>query len=310
MTSLLRILTIIGFCAFLSSAQFLELEDSETVLLDYGFTADFKSFIASKYSTYQLDRSDVSQCCYGGSDTRPTGPPSRYPIVFIHGNSDIGMGNGGSVGWQTGFNQLVNYLQSNGQYTKADLFVATWGPANPNLASQNAHTEKYVMFARKFIEAVLEYTQSPKVYVVGHSMGVTLARQAIIGGQASDSILSKYEIGASITSKVETFFGLAGANYGLVDCTYATGLPTCSTTNGFSPSSAYLARINQQTHREGTKVYSYWSPNDDIIKYQCLVKGKNTCEVPGSDQSFSYSGYTHFDVRDKTGADILKFLTK
>ena len=34
-----------------------------------------------------------------GSDTRPTGPPKRYPIVFIHGNSDIGMGNGGSVGW-------------------------------------------------------------------------------------------------------------------------------------------------------------------------------------------------------------------
>ena len=34
-----------------------------------------------------------------GSETRPTGPPSRYPIVFIHGNSDIGMGNGGSVGW-------------------------------------------------------------------------------------------------------------------------------------------------------------------------------------------------------------------
>jgi triacylglycerol lipase len=32
------------------------------------------------------------------------------------------------------------------------------------------------MFTRKFIEAVLEYTKAEKIYVIGHSMGVTLAR--------------------------------------------------------------------------------------------------------------------------------------
>jgi triacylglycerol esterase/lipase EstA (alpha/beta hydrolase family) len=35
------------------------------------------------------------------------------------------------------------------------------------------------MFVRKFIEAVLDYTRADKIYVVGHSMGVTLARKAI-----------------------------------------------------------------------------------------------------------------------------------
>jgi triacylglycerol esterase/lipase EstA (alpha/beta hydrolase family) len=35
------------------------------------------------------------------------------------------------------------------------------------------------MYVRKFIEAVLDYTRADKIYVIGHSMGVTLARKAI-----------------------------------------------------------------------------------------------------------------------------------
>jgi len=56
------------------------------------------------------------------------------------------------------------------------------GPANTNLASQNSHKKDFVMFVRKFIEAVIEYTHADKVYIVGHSMGVTLGRGAVIGG--------------------------------------------------------------------------------------------------------------------------------
>lgn len=139
------------------------------------------------------------------------------------------------------------------------------------------------MYVRKFIEAVIEYTHAEKVYIVAHSMGVTLARGAVIGGQSKDSATVTYDIGEALTDKVAAFFALAGANYGLVDCTYATALATCSTTNGFSPSSEYLTRLNNNQHKEGLAVYSYWSPADDIIKYSCLVNGKNTCIVPGSD---------------------------
>lgn len=46
-----------------------------------------------------------------------------------------------------------------------------------------------------------------------------------------------------------------------------------------------LSALNSKTHREGAKVYSFWSPNDDIIKYNCIVNSKNTCIVPGSDES-------------------------
>lgn len=139
------------------------------------------------------------------------------------------------------------------------------------------------MTVRRFIEGVLEYTRASKVIVIGHSMGVTLARAAIIGGTYEESLFTKFIVGTAITNKIAGFFGLAGANYGLVDCTYATGLPTCSTYNGFSPSSKLLAAVNTPTHREGAKVYSFWSSSDDIIKYNCLVSGKNTCIVPGSD---------------------------
>lgn len=42
------------------------------------------------------------------------------------------------------------------------------------------------MRIRNFIEAVLEYTRKPYVHIIGHSMGVTIARKAIKGGQAVD----------------------------------------------------------------------------------------------------------------------------
>lgn len=41
----------------------------------------------------------ISNYFFSGAETRPTTAPSKYPIVFVHGNSDIGVGNGGTVGW-------------------------------------------------------------------------------------------------------------------------------------------------------------------------------------------------------------------
>ena len=88
------------------------------------------------------------------------------------------------------------------------------------------------MYVRNFIEAVLSYTKAEKVYIVGHSMGVTLARKAIQGGTATYNKVS-YDVGPSLTSKVEIFFGLAGGNLGLVDCKYAIAIPTCNAESGF-----------------------------------------------------------------------------
>lgn len=119
-------------------------------------------------------------------------------------------------------------------------------------------------------------------------MGVTLARKAIKGGNAIDHDGSIYNVGASLHSKVKTFVGLAGANYGLVACWTASSIPTCNGKDGFFPGStpsagpsAFLNEINTNTEAEGSKVYTIWSQYDDLIMYECKVWGKITCRIPG-----------------------------
>lgn len=141
---------------------------------------------------------------------------------------------------------------------------------------------------RSFIEAVLNYTGAPQINVIGHSMGVTLARKALKGGQATNHDGSSYQVGPSLKDKVKTFIGLAGANYGLVACWTATVMPTCSAKDGFFPGalptsgpSTFLNEINTNQGSEASKVYSIWSKNDDIILYNAEVWGKITCRIPG-----------------------------
>jgi triacylglycerol lipase len=106
---------------------------------------------------------------------------------------------------------------------------------------------------RKFLEAVIAYTNATKVVVIGHSMGVTLGRKIIKGGQVTDHVEGNYTIGPSLHDKVHAFIGIAGANYGLTDC-YGVSpekYPTCNKVDGFYPGlmassspSTYLNQLN------------------------------------------------------------------
>ncbi|OJH39211.1 hypothetical protein [Cystobacter ferrugineus] len=65
---------------------------------------------------------------------------------------------------------------------------------------------------RAFIQAVQEYTGARKVDVIGHSMGVTLARKAIQGGPGYDPYGGDhFDLGAPLTGRVDTFVGIAGS---------------------------------------------------------------------------------------------------
>lgn len=66
-------------------------------------------------------------------------------------------------------------------------------------------------------------------------MGVTLGRKVIKGGSAEDHVDGSYNVGPSLSSKVKTFIGLAGANYGLTACYSTSILPTCNGKDGFYP---------------------------------------------------------------------------
>jgi len=69
-------------------------------------------------------------------------------------------------------------------------------------------------------------------------MGVTLGRRIIKGGKVNAEA-QPFDLGPSLAGKVDTFVGIAGANWGLTAC-YLDPLPgTCSSLNGFYPGYAY-----------------------------------------------------------------------
>ncbi|MEA2162055.1 MAG: hypothetical protein QOK37_182 [Thermoanaerobaculia bacterium] len=278
----------------------------------YGLSTDFRNWLsANGYSSYSFQRSDVAGGAYGGRVT-PGQAVVNQPVIFIHGNSDSALG---TVSPSTGWTSSIGYFKSQG-YTSAELYATTWGPADSSQASLQYHSKTYMTRLRAFIQAVKAYTGAAKVDIVCHSMGVTLARKAIKGGSVYDSAAGgTYNLGASLTSSVDTFVGIAGANRGLTAC-YYTGptSPTCSDVNGFYPGyligftgpydvSSILVDMNSTSHYEGSFVYAMWSQVDEVIGYGTIVYGQSTCRIPGQNGEvvFSSAPYGHFGTKDLTG---------
>jgi hypothetical protein len=278
----------------------------------YGLSTDFRNWLsANGYSSYHFERSDVAGGAYGGRTT-PGQAVVNQPVIFIHGNSDSALG---TVSPETGWTSSVSYFKSQG-YTSAELYATTWGPADPAQSPYQYHSKDNMTRLRAFIQAVKAYTGATKVDIICHSMGVTLARKAIKGGTAYDSAAGgNYNLGASLTSSVDTFVGISGANRGLTAC-YLSGptTPTCSDANGFYPGyligflgpydvSSILVDMNSTSHYEGSFVYTMWSQVDEVIGYGTIVYGTSTCRIPGQNGEVVFSSvpYGHFGCKDLTG---------
>jgi hypothetical protein len=120
-----------------------------------------------------------------------------------------------------------------------------------------------------------------------------------------------------LKTKVKAFIGLAGANLGLTQCHGGNLIPTCSNIDGFNPGlfitsgpSNFLSDLNTKGGSEGDKVYSIWSKYDEVILGGCVVWGKITCRIPGQDEEIMKNSlaWGHFEVRDNSGPDIIKWL--
>jgi triacylglycerol lipase len=279
---------------------------------DAGLTPNFRNWLAANgYSGYDFARDDAPGGSYGGKQN-DSDAVINQPVIFIHGNSDSALGTGASF---TGWTASINYFLSQG-YKTSELYATTWGPADPALSIYQYHSKAYLTKIRAFIQAVKAYTGAAKIDVIAHSMGVTLARKAILGGTASDLMDGgDYDLGPPLTGIIDTFVGIAGANRGLVDC-YLSGptTPTCSDTNGFYPGymiglqgplgvSQILRNINASSHYEGSYVYTIWSTVDEVIGYGCVVYGRYTTQIPGQngEQRFSSLPYGHINSKDLTG---------
>ena len=150
-------------------------------------------------------------------------------------------------------------------------------------------------------------------------MGVTLGRRVIKGGHVT-AAETPFDLGPSLASKVDTFIGIAGANYGLVACDLLPyGYPTCNSLNGFFPGdslgvkglSQYLRDLNNDMQKEGDHVFSIFSTADDLIGFGDLVYGRFTSVWPTVEKSktFTYEVKCHMKLRDETAADQFNLIT-
>ncbi|QRM88606.1 lipase [Lacinutrix sp. WUR7] len=297
---------------FSSQNQSATAQFKSSVTVEDGITSDFQSWLQSNgYGSYDFLRNDLEGGSFGGK-INMTDQIINQPVIFIHGNSDKALGD---VFGQSGWTDSRDYFVSQG-YSNAELYGFTWGPADVYQAGSQYHSYAYLSQIRAFIQAVKAYTGASKVDIIGHSMGVTLGRKAVKGGGGYDAAIGNYNLGNALTSSVDTFVGIAGANQGLVSCYQVNGgTLTCDNENGLYPGylwwgfgpygvSDYLVDINSTTNYEGDYIYSIWSSVDEIIGYGNLVYGQYTSRIPGQDGEKKYSSipYGHFNVKDMTEA--------
>ncbi len=145
------------------------------------------------------------------------GPVTRTPVIFLHGNNDVPYATScsptnGKVqalaqhladhGWSTSELWGLGY-----QGDQCDL-VAALGGDNTRRA-RIAHTNQAnVPDLRRFVAAVLAFTGARQVDIVGHSLGVTLAREWMRQDRAHH--------------QVRRLVAIDGPNHGIINCSPGT----------------------------------------------------------------------------------------
>ncbi|MBL8346868.1 MAG: hypothetical protein JNN03_15620 [Rubrivivax sp.] len=138
------------------------------------------------------------------------GPVSRVPVIFLHGNNDTPFPTACN-GFYGHIQKLAQHLADNG-YSPSEL----WGlgyqgdrcditPTDQSQRARIAHTNQAnVPDLRRFVREVLKYTGAKQVDIVGHSLGVTLAREWM-----------RQDVAYPI---VRRFVAIDGPNHGIINC--------------------------------------------------------------------------------------------
>uniref|UniRef100_A0A0N4Z4J7 Lipase n=1 Tax=Parastrongyloides trichosuri TaxID=131310 RepID=A0A0N4Z4J7_PARTI len=320
MNNLLKIIILFSFAYQASS-------------IEGPFTEHFQEWLNTNgYSNYDFTRLELGESGSYGGKSGDNDTVKNVPIIFIHGNSDSALDAGSST--TTGWSKNIEYFISKG-YSTSELYAITWGDRDPLTAALKVHDCATISRLRRFISAVLEYTGSPKINIISHSMGVTLGRKAIKGGELIELTGASCDIGKGINDKINVFIGISGANLGLCNCegVSATMSLTCNAINGLFPGnycgmnfetcgvnplpfpcskviySTFLTVLNNDPTPEADTVFSLWSKNDDLIMYFDYVYGKPTSLIQNSIQKVVY-GLSHMQTKEDTSDIQYEMITK
>jgi hypothetical protein len=282
------------------------------------FSDSFKQYLLARYGadvTAHLERTDVDAGVglvgsYGGGDHVANQKTEKNAVIFVHG-----------LGARANLTLFMrDYYIANGNYTEAELYATTWGPAfDGELKCDYAKT------VRTFIQAVVGFT-GQRVNIVAISSGNPVSRKALLGGQCVDT---GEQLGGHLHAHVETYVSVVGINYGVpwcecndtsgVTCVTLNNLPynaSCNMLNGLHCGAAYFNDINDvhpastpARHREGENVFSILTTDDEAIGY--IVCGdKINAVVPGADAVYTTSGLNHSLGFRNTLLQQFNFITK
>jgi pimeloyl-ACP methyl ester carboxylesterase len=163
------------------------------------------------------------------------GPVTRTPVIFLHGNND--------TPFPTACNPTYGHIQRLAQYL-ADHGYSTselWGlgyqgdrcdvNADQTRRARMAHTNAAnVPDLRRFVRAVLAYTGARQVDIVGHSLGVTIAREWMRQDDAYRT--------------VRRLVAIDGPNHGIINCSPNTlNYWQAPALGGFTPNSEVCAEL-------------------------------------------------------------------
>ncbi|MBS2020814.1 MAG: hypothetical protein JST92_00265 [Deltaproteobacteria bacterium] len=215
---------------------------------------------------------DAGSADAGDGGVLDTCEPNQTPILFLHGN-----GESASVWSQAatdGGPSVLDSLRSAG-WNECSLHPITWlTPAQQAAPQSNVHTAALADQVFAELDSLRRRTNSLKVNIVAHSMGVTVALHAL---EATGRSLD-----------VGTFIGIAGGLRGLQSCLavgYANALyQTCwaqsaldSNTFGFYPS------LNPRMEGSGFRTYAAKFQTIDFATISAGAHDEILC--PGCDSA-------------------------
>jgi pimeloyl-ACP methyl ester carboxylesterase len=222
------------------------------------------------------------------------GRVTRTPVVFLHGNNDTPFPTAcNPFGY---VHNLAQYFADHG-YAPSDL----WGlgyqgdqcdaAANPLLKSGDSHsTVANVPDLDRYVRAVLAYTHARRVDIVGHSLGVTLAREWMRADHAAHL--------------VRRLVAIDGPNHGIVNCSPSPfNYFQLAALGGFTPSSAIcreygaadtslLTRLNRGNESKPTQTLVIRNADTSFV-YFSAQDGPFFPPVPAQDSHGNAHDFSH-----------------